>query len=187
MDAAVSALDWKIRDFDARRDSEAVCRLNTSFASDSLYEAHPGVEAIRLEMKRVHPPREKRFQIELKADAWEQGYVATVDEVVRGFIAMQYSAWNRRMSIWHFYVDLPYRRRGAGRQLMRSACEWGRKTGAVTAWIETTHINVPGIEAYRHLGFDICGYDTTLYRGTPSEGEVAVFMARQIGGDDASF
>jgi len=98
MNAAVNALDWKIRDFDVKRDSEAVCRLDTSFTSNFLYEVRAEAEAIHLEMKRIHPPREKRFQIELKADAWQQGYVATVDGVVHGFVAMQFSAWNRRMS-----------------------------------------------------------------------------------------
>jgi len=186
MNAAVNALDWKIRDFDVKRDSEAVCRLDTSFTSDFLYEVRAGAEAIHLEMKRIHPPREKRFQIELKADAWQQGYVATVDGVVHGFVAMQFSAWNRRMSIWHFYVDLTYRGRGGGRQLMHAGYEWGRKAGAITAWAETSNINVPGIKAYRRLGFDICGYDTTLYRGTPSEGEVAMFMARRIDENEAT-
>jgi hypothetical protein len=33
------------------------------------------------------------------------------------------------------------------------------------------------------LGFEICGFDTTLYRGTPHPGEVAVFMAHRIDGD----
>jgi len=181
MSIAANTLDWKIREFDAACDADAVCKLDASFTSNLLYEVRAEAEAIHIEMKQVHPPHKKRFQIELKADPWQQGYVATVNGVICGFIAMGFSAWNRRMSIWHFYVDPSYRGRGGGRQLMRAGLEWGRKVGAATAWVETTNFNVPGIKAYRHLGFDICGYDATLYRGTSSEGEVAIFMARQIG------
>ncbi|AUX42269.1 uncharacterized protein SOCE26_036990 [Sorangium cellulosum] len=95
---------------------------------------------------------------------------------------MSVEEWNRRMSIWHFYIDLPYRGRGGGRELMRAGIEWGRRAGAKMAWIETTHLNDPGIQAYRRLGFEICGFDASLYRGTPAEGEIAVYMACPIGG-----
>lgn len=32
----------------------------------------------------------------------------------------------------------------------------------------------------RRLGFELCGLDTTLYRGTPSEGETALFLAQSL-------
>ena len=47
----------------------------------------------------------------------------------RGFIATQLEAWNLRLSIWHFYVDAEYRRRGIGRALMTRALEFGRLLG----------------------------------------------------------
>jgi hypothetical protein len=34
--------------------------------------------------------------------------------------------------------------------------------------------------AYRRLGFEICGFDTTLYRGTNDEDGLAVYMARLL-------
>jgi hypothetical protein len=56
----------------------------------------------------------------------------------------------------------------------------GREASAVTAWAETSNVNHPGVEAYRRLGFSLCGCDATLYRGTPSEEEFALYLARPI-------
>jgi ribosomal protein S18 acetylase RimI-like enzyme len=108
-----------------------------------------------------------------------------LDDEARGFNAWDLEAWNRRMRIWHFYVDLPYRRRGGGRMLMDAAIAWARSASTVTAWVETSQVNQPGIAAYRRLGFDICGFDTTLYRGTSAENETAVYMARFMGAEGA--
>jgi hypothetical protein len=63
---------------------------------------------------------------------------------------------------------------------MHAALEWGRRAGARTAGIETTHLNLPGIDAYHRMGFEICGFDTSLYRETPAEGEIAIYMARPL-------
>jgi ribosomal protein S18 acetylase RimI-like enzyme len=99
---------------------------------------------------------------------------------LHGFIAWSIEAWNRRMTIWHFYVGLPYRQRGAGRLLMDAALDDARRVAAAMVWVETSHVNGPGIAAYQRLGFEICGFDATLYRGTSSPDEVAVYMARLI-------
>ena len=64
---------------------------------------------------------------------------------------------------------------------MERALEAGRRSGALAAWVETSNVNAPGIEAYRRLGFSICGFDLTLYAGTASEGQFAIFMARPLG------
>lgn len=174
---------WIIREFDAARDADAVSRLDTSYASDQTYVVRRDGDVIRLEPQPLDTPRRKRFPVDLDADAWAHASVAVLDDGVRGFIAWDIEAWNQRMRIWHFYLDLPYRRRGGGRMLMDAALAWARRARAVTAWVETSQFNHPGIVAYRRLGFDICGFDTTLYRGTSGEDETAVFMARLIDGE----
>jgi ribosomal protein S18 acetylase RimI-like enzyme len=177
---------WGVRDYDPDRDAEAVSRIDTSFTTTRLYAMHLDADGVRLEPVPAPSGSGKRFPIDLSADAWQKGHVALLDGEVRGFIAAAIKAWNCRMAIWHFYVDLPFRGRGGGRALMRAAVAWGRTAGARTAWIETTHLNDPGIQAYRRLGFEICGFDTSLYRGTPAEGEIAVYMARSIGEEEAN-
>ena len=176
----MSRVQWTIREFDAARDTDAVSRLDTCYTSDRIYCVRREGDAILLEPQNLETSRRKRFPVDLD-EAWSHASVAVIDDEVRGFIAWDLEGWNRRMRLWHFYIDLPYRRRGGGRILMDAALAWARGAGAVTAWVETSQVNHPGIVAYRRLGFDICGFDTTLYRGTSAEGETAVYMARPLG------
>jgi ribosomal protein S18 acetylase RimI-like enzyme len=171
---------WIIREFDANRDSDAVSRIDTSYSSHQVYAVRRGGDVLMLEPTAVVAPDRRRFPIDLAADPWAQGCVAVLDDRVRGFIGWGFETWNRRMTIWHFYLDRPYRQRGGGRRLMDAALDWARRAGALTAWLETSSVNQPGIAAYQRLGFEICGFDTTLYRGTPNQGDVAVYMARLI-------
>jgi ribosomal protein S18 acetylase RimI-like enzyme len=95
-------------------------------------------------------------------------------------VATRYEAWNRRVVIWHLYVSGEYRRRGVGGRLLETALAAAREAGARTAWLETSNLNVPAVRAYERLGFVLCGLDTTLYDGTPAEGEVALFFSRRL-------
>lgn len=98
---------WTVREFDGARDAYAVSRLDTSYTSDQIYVVRRN-EGIVIESRPLVTPRHKRFPIDLEAEAWEHGRVAVLDGVVRGFIAWAFASWNRRVTIWHFYIDLPY-------------------------------------------------------------------------------
>lgn len=172
---------WILRVFDADRDADAVSRLDTSIVSDRGYRVRrDGADALRLELAPLAAPIRKRLPIDLAADAWTDARVVELDGAVRGFVAWGIAAWNRRATIHHFYVDAPVRGRGAGRLLMSAALAEARRAAARTAWVETPAVNHPAIAAYRRLGFDVCGFDTTLYRGTDGEGEVAVYLAHLL-------
>lgn len=99
-----------------------------------------------------------------------------------GFIDLVFEAWNRRVVIADLELSPQYRRRGVGRQLVGLAADYGRELNARTLWLEVTNINAPAIRAYLRMGFKFCGLDTSLYRGTASEGEVAVFMSQDLPG-----
>jgi ribosomal protein S18 acetylase RimI-like enzyme len=86
-----------------------------------------------------------------------------VDERICGFIAAGYHPWNRRLTIWHLYVDNAHRKKGIARLLVIRANDYGVSRGALNLWLETSSLNVPGVQAYRRLGFELCGLDTTLY------------------------
>jgi len=90
-------------------------------------------------------------------------------------MACGYNQWNKRLVIWHFYVDRAERRKGFGRQLMDCALSAGRQWGARTAWAETSNVNYPGVIAYQRLGFKLCGFDATLYQGTVNEASLGYF------------
>jgi ribosomal protein S18 acetylase RimI-like enzyme len=107
--------------------------------------------------------------------------VAIQNDLVAGFIATAFQEWNRRLIIWHFYVDRSYRKHGIGRLLLDHAMGSGVETGAITAWVETSNLNYPGVQAYCRLGFTIVGLDLTLYSGTLSRNEFAIFLGRTIG------
>lgn len=169
----------RIRAFDRVADTAAVCALDASVVSH--HEFRVRVEENGLHLHAVPgEPRVKRFPLALDADPWEDAWVAEDGGGVRGFIATAFGEWNRRLTLWHFYVDLGERGRGIGRWLMEHALDEGRRRGAVTAWVETSNRNFPGVQLYRHLGFELCGFDLSLYRGTPAEGEFALFLSRDL-------
>lgn len=175
--------EWRIRAFDPESDGGAVGRIDTSYTSDQVYAVHRSGDVVALAPTSAAAPHTSRIAIDLAEVPWEHGCVAELDGRVRGFIAWGFETWNRRLTVWHFHVDRPCRRRGAGRALMDAAIDWGLRAGAVTLWLEASSLNHAAIAAYRRLGLEICGFDTTLYRGTSNQGEVAVYMARALDGD----
>jgi ribosomal protein S18 acetylase RimI-like enzyme len=154
--------------------------LDISFTSDFVYAVVPAENSLELRLDPATVQIRKRFSIELDQPVWDQGYVAMEDGKLCGFIATRYESWNRRLAIVHFYVDRQHRRQGIGRRLMERAIDFGRLAGARTAWLETSNCNHPGILAYQRLGFSLCGFDLSLYQGTPSEREFAIYLARPI-------
>nr|KMM64800.1 streptothricin acetyltransferase [Coccidioides posadasii RMSCC 3488] len=106
--------------------------------------------------------------------------VATADDgQICGAIDVLYRSWNSRLVIMNITVVPEYRRMGVGKKLMDMALTWGREIhGAKHAWLEVSNLNAPTIEAYRKMGFRFCGLDSTLYEGTSSKGEIALYMSR---------
>ncbi|WP_432093983.1 GNAT family N-acetyltransferase [Streptomyces sp. bgisy100] len=94
-----------------------------------------------------------------------------------GFAAVSHSAWNRRLIVEDIEVAPGHRGRGIGRTLMGHAVDFARERGARHLWLEVTNVNAPAIHAYRRMGFTLCGLDTTLYDGTESAGEQALYLS----------
>ena len=163
-------------------DAPQLADLDTSFTTGVVYAVARDVDGFRLDPVRVEPPVTKRFHIDDldSPRAWDRGVVAIADGAVRGFVATGFEPWNTRLVIWHFYVDPAWRRRGIGRALIEAALDEGAARGATTAWLETSSLNYPGVQVYERLGFELCGLDATRYRGTRSDGETALFLARDI-------
>jgi ribosomal protein S18 acetylase RimI-like enzyme len=111
---------------------------------------------------------------------WEFAVVAIANDRICGFLAASYQAWNRRLIIWHLYVDGSQRRRGIARLLVERTQIFAVAKSAVNMWLETSSVNTPAITVYRRLGFELCGLDTTFYQGTSAAGETALFFARPI-------
>ncbi|MEU6744300.1 GNAT family N-acetyltransferase [Streptosporangium sandarakinum] len=163
------------------RDRERIGAIDDSFTTGTVYEVVAGDEGFALRATAVDPPLVKRFPAD-EDDGPPAAYleVAVDGEEVCGFVAAGLEEWHRRLVIHQITVAPSHRGRGIGSALMRGACGFGRRHGARTAWLETSNVNVPAVRAYRRMGFALCGLDTTFYRGTASEGEIALFMSRAL-------
>lgn len=88
--------------------------------------------------------------------------------------------WNRSLWIREFGVAESYRRKGVGGQLMDQVVEVAKAEGLRILVCETQNTNVPAIDFYRSVGFEVEGVDLSYYTNRDVEGEVAVFMKRKL-------
>lgn len=88
--------------------------------------------------------------------------------------------WNRSLWIREFGVAESYRRKGVGRQLMAKAAEVAKAEGLRILVCESQNTNVPAIDFYRSVGFEVDCVDLSYYTNSDVEGKVAVFMKRKL-------
>ncbi len=164
-------------------DADLIQAIDTSFTTDTIYTVNRDRDGMSLQLKTLPACITKRFPLNdlgQRDKPWEFALIAIVDDRIAGFLAAGYKVWNRRLTIWHLYVDGPRRKQGIARLLLDRAEHYGIAKGALNMWLETSSLNVAGVRAYRRLGFELCGLDATLYDGTPASGETALFFARPI-------
>lgn len=181
------------------RDIAHLAAIDDSFTTGTIYEIdlengdtgprgetsnRTGSAGFSLRPVAVDPPLVKVFPPDEDEDGGlledQHAEVAVEDGQILGFAIAEVQGWNRRLVIEEIAVAPAHRGRGIGTTLMRRACAYGRRWGARTAWLETSNVNTPAIRAYQRMGFDFCGLDTTFYRGTASEGEIALFMSKAL-------
>lgn len=173
---------FSIRPLQLPRDGPALDRLDGSMTTDAIYDVAPSAAGFTLTLRPV-PPLARAFTVDDWQEAdrlWDRGWVAEQAGGVAGVLCARWEGWNRRLSVWHLYVDRAHRGRGLARALMAAAADEGRRLGARTLWLETQNVNVPAVRAYRAMGFSLAGLDTTLYRGTDREEDVALFLYRAL-------
>ncbi|MFD0265294.1 GNAT family N-acetyltransferase [Streptomyces sp. NPDC127106] len=167
-------------------DAEAIVALDGSFTTSTVFEVAVTDGGFALREVPVDPPLVKVFPDDgFDDDSGDDGrpdddrtFVAVgADGALAGFAAVSYSAWNRRLTIEDIEVAPDHRGRGVGRALIGHAADFARERGAGHIWLEVTNVNAPAIHAYRRMGFAFCGLDTSLYQGTASEGEQALYMS----------
>jgi ribosomal protein S18 acetylase RimI-like enzyme len=172
-----------IRDIDWGQDGASFRLLDTSFETNRIFTLSSDGLSFKLDEVTCIPPYTKRYAISaldevtsassLKIVAYEGGAIKAVAVV-------QNQTWNGRAVISDFYVTREARGRGIGKALMNAVI--ARLTGgkARVLWVETQNVNLPAIRFYFSVGFEVCGFDTTLYPN-PFADEVAVFLSRNIG------
>lgn len=188
--AAVESIVFRVAE--SERDRSAV--IEGEFWSDTVFEVACTDGGFTIRPDRLDPPVHKIFpddeprSDEPDGDArsgsgaaeqlgGERRFVALHRDRVIGYVDTEYEPWNRRLIIADIEVTDPYQGRGVGRTLMDRAVDRARECGAGHVWLEVSNINGPAVRAYQRMGFSFCGLDTSLYRGTASEGETALFMS----------
>jgi ribosomal protein S18 acetylase RimI-like enzyme len=173
----------RIREARLPDDATAIEAIDTSFTTDVVFDVEATGDGFALRKRRLAAPLTKRFPLDdVRRDdrPWPHAFVAEDGDVCVGFAAAGLEPWNRRLVLWHLYVQPSARGVGVGRHLVERVAELGRDLGARHLWLETSNLNAPGVAAYRALGFSLTGIDTTLYDATAAEGEIAVFFSRQL-------
>lgn len=147
-------------------------------SSDTVFEVSASADGFAIRAVPRDPPVRKTFPTDEAGDddGAEHRVVALDGEHVCGYVDTEYEHWNRRLVIADIEVAAGYRRLGIGRALLRHAIDRARELGASHVWLEVTNLNAPAIHAYRSMGFTLCGLDMSLYQGTESDGEIALFF-----------
>jgi streptothricin acetyltransferase len=102
-------------------------------------------------------------------------FYAYVADQVAGQIRVS-KHWNAYAYIDDIAVNEEYRGQGVGRALMEHAIAWARSRGFPGLMLETQNNNVAGCRLYERCGFQLCGFDTHLYKAVdPGTDEIALY------------
>ena len=141
-----------------------------------------------LDRQELSEPYEKRWTVS------EENFQRYRDVVGQGMSFAAYDAgctvgvaiaetagWNRSLWVREFGISKPYRRQGLGRRLMDRVARHASKEGFRVLVCETQTTNVPAIDFYRSVGFEVGGIDLSYYGNDDVEaGEVALFLKRKL-------
>lgn len=98
-----------------------------------------------------------------------------------GLVVCETHRWNQAVWIWELKVATTHRRRGIGQRLVEAVAERTAADGLRAVGLETQSTNVPAIDFYRAVGFELDGIDLSFYTNTDAtDGEVAFFMRRKL-------
>jgi len=102
-------------------------------------------------------------------------FFAYVDGKLAGQIRL-WKHWNKYAYIDDIAVEPDDRGRGVGYALIQRAIEWAKSKGLPGIMLETQNNNVAACRLYERCGFELCGFDTQLYKGLdPAMDEIALY------------
>lgn len=171
-----------IRPAELPRDEAGIAAIDAGFETEACYdvEAAPrGFNLVKTPIARLT----KRFWVyDLGSPdrEWDEAHVAVDGERIVGFVATSWQFWNRRLVLWHIYVDRPLRGQGLGHRLLEPVFARAARQEALSVFLETSNLNVPGIDWYERQGFKLGGLDTTLYNGTAAAQEVGLYFVKVL-------
>jgi ribosomal protein S18 acetylase RimI-like enzyme len=92
---------------------------------------------------------------ELMQNPQANGFVATENDTVVGFVRTDFAADEQRYYVSSLYVLPKYQARGIGKRLMQLAAEEARSHGLDRVWVGVMVENTAGLGWYKRLGYQI--------------------------------
>ena len=175
-------MDVEIRPARLPEDEPGIAAIDGSFTTTTCFDVAVGPRSLTL-VETPIPPFVKRFFVyDLGRDwrQWDEAHVAVAGDEIIGFVASSYQFWNRRVVLWHIYINPPFRRQGLGDRLLAKVFERAERQKALCVFFETSNFNAPGIAWYEKRGFSLGGVDTTLYSGDPASREKGLFFVKKL-------
>ena len=172
-----------VRELDRVRDRRGVEAIDTAFETSTIFDVVAAARAIELVERDARGAADqalldRRGVRRLGALGPRLGRRRRT-AAMRGFATVEYEAWHQRLILWFLYIAPAWRRRGVGRALLERVEAHGREVGATHVWLETSNVNVPGVAAYKRLGY-------ALSAPTPcTTARTCRARARCISGQDA--
>ena len=124
-------------------------------------------------------PYEKVYPSSEKLSADGASFVVKVGDRVAAEISLS-KGWNGYAHIQNLVVAQAFRRQGLARELVERAIAWAESKCLAGVMLETQNNNVPACQLYESCGFNLQGFDSSLYRGLNLHSqEVAVFWYLQ--------
>jgi ribosomal protein S18 acetylase RimI-like enzyme len=98
-----------------------------------------------------------------------------------GLVLCEPRSWHLSLWVLELHVAGAWRGHGIGRQLMETLEQKARAVGLRILVCETQNTNIPAINFYRKMGFDLEGLDLSYYSNDDyPDGEIALFMKKRL-------
>lgn len=173
-----------VRKMQLEIDGEHLYDFDTSFSTEYFYRITVNKMSVDITEEKLDFPFEKTYLSDsVRKDIDEADYaaVAEIDEIIVGFATAKYEDWNNRAVLTGIFVAAESKGQGVGRALVDAAIHYAKLKSARCLFVETQNVNYPAIQFYRKIGFEFCGFDTSLYNPADvSINETAFYFCKNL-------
>lgn len=106
------------------------------------------------------------------------GLAAYIGDECVGFALFE-QRWNKYLYLDNLLVPAEHRRSGVGRALVEAGMELAKSLGDIGVWLVCQNNNLPAMEFYIQMGFELGGMDARSYDGTKLEGVTDLHLYRK--------